>query len=118
MDADPAHTRADPRRPTDHLTEGASEAAEADEDGEVVASGQPLMATARTIVSAEQESRPVRFLAGQTFHGPTVTITADYDTGDEDSALRILAVLTAEVVEKINAARPVAASTPQEGTTP
>jgi hypothetical protein len=76
------------------------------------------MATSRTTVTAGRESRPTRFLGGRTFHGPAVTVTADYDTGDEDNALRLLDNLYSEAVAKINAARPAAASTPQEGTTP
>jgi hypothetical protein len=76
------------------------------------------MATARTTVTAEQESHPVAFMSGETIEGPSVTIAADYRPGDEDKTIHILGHLISEVIAKINAARPAAASTPQEGTTP
>lgn len=48
---------------------------------------------------------------------PVATVEIDYTPGSEDGAINHLLTVTTQVIDKINAARPAAASTPQEGTT-
>lgn len=49
---------------------------------------------------------------------PSLDLEVEWDSGDEDRAIRFLTQAFENAVSRINAARPAAASTPQEGTTP
>jgi len=75
------------------------------------------MATARTTVEAERQGIRLDRMNGNGSATPAVAFTVEYDPGDEDYTIDLITGLLAEVVAKINAARPAAASTPQEGTT-
>ncbi|HQW88340.1 MAG TPA: hypothetical protein PK478_00730 [Nitrospira sp.] len=75
------------------------------------------MATARTTVEAERQGIRLDRMNGSGSATPAVSFLIEYDPGDEDYTIDLITGLLAEVVAKINAARPAAASTPQEGTT-
>ncbi len=53
---------------------------------------------------------------GQMYH-PRLDLEISWDSGDETAALEMLTDALVSASAKINAARPAAASTPQEGTT-
>ena len=48
---------------------------------------------------------------------PTLDLEITWSSGDEDSVVATVTEAFESAIDKINAARPAAASTPQEGTT-
>lgn len=77
------------------------------------------MAEHRTTAYHHDEWVDVRTASGKNLTAlhPHATVEIDYVPGYEDGAINHLLTVTTQVIDKINAARPAAASTPQEGTT-
>ena len=76
------------------------------------------MADALTTVSHRQDSISTTTWGGQSFDCQfALEIGITYPPGREDEALKALSDAYLGVVGTINAARPAAAATPQEGTT-
>jgi hypothetical protein len=79
------------------------------------------MAEARitTTATVSREAISVPNMAGRVLvSGPSVEFSITYVPGFEDSAIEAIELSAQDLIARINAARPAAASTPQEGTTP
>ena len=76
------------------------------------------MADAHTTVSRSQDSIVTTNVLGRTFDRQfALDVSITYPPGREDEALKALEAAYLDVVTQINAARPAAASTQQEGHT-
>jgi hypothetical protein len=76
-----------------------------------------VSATARTTVSVVHDAFSVVNMAGrEVASGAALDFSVTYAPGKEDEVIGAVNAAADEIVRKIHAARPVAASTPQEGT--